>query len=97
MRPQQREVCADDAGECRVLALMRRTNAASFGPFPGPYRTFVWRPTISEFDPDVWAGRALQEGFVGLAASGLASMYPAFDWSVLGCGPSWKSARLRSH
>src|SRR5258708_15615558 len=76
---------------------MRQTNAASFGPVPGPYRTFVWRPTISEFDPNVWSGRASQEVFVELAVSGLASMYPASGWSSLGSGPSWKAARLRSH
>ena len=35
----------------------------------------------SEFDPNVWSGRALQEDFVELAVSGLASMYPASDWS----------------
>jgi len=40
---------------------------------------------ISGFDPDVWSGRALQEVFVKLAGSGLASMYPAFDWSC--CAP----------
>jgi hypothetical protein len=38
----------------------------------------------------------LQEDFVELAASGLASMYPAFVWSV-GSWPSWISARVRSH
>src|SRR5258705_4004667 len=32
-------------------------------------------------DPDVWSGRALQEVFVELAFSGLASMYPVSDWS----------------
>ena len=31
----------------------------------------------SEFDPNVWSGRALQENIVELAVSGLASMYPA--------------------
>jgi len=36
-----------------------------------------------ENDPDVWSGRASQEVFVELAVSGLASMYPAFDWSVM--------------
>src|SRR4030095_6211741 len=36
-------------------------------------------------------------GFVELAVSGLASMYPAFDWSAMGSWPSWISARLRSH
>jgi hypothetical protein len=35
--------------------------------------------------------------FVELAVSGLASMYPASDWSVLRFGPSWVSARVRSH
>src|SRR5271154_4621530 len=34
--------------------------------------------------------------FVELAVSGLASMYPAFDWSICS-GPSWISARMRSH
>jgi len=34
-------------------------------------------------DPNVWSGRALQEDFNELAVSGLASMYPAFDWSVV--------------
>ena len=47
-------------------------------------------------DPSVWSGRALQEDFVELAAVGLASMYPAFVWSV-GSWPSWISARVRSH
>ena len=32
-------------------------------------------------DPYVWSGRASQEVLVELVASGLASMYPAFDWS----------------
>ena len=36
----------------------------------------------SQFDPNVWSGRALQVDFAELAVSGLASMYPAFDWSV---------------
>src|SRR5260370_42179308 len=52
---------------------------------------------MAEFDPNVWSGRASQEVFVELAVSGLASMYPASGWSSLGSGPSWKSARLRSH
>ena len=48
------------------------------------------------FDPNVWSGRALQENFVELAASGLASMYPAFSWSI-GSWPQWISARVPSH
>ena len=36
-----------------------------------------------EADPNVWSGRASQEAFVELAVRGLASMYPAFDWSVV--------------
>src|SRR5246500_5662192 len=35
-------------------------------------------------------------GFAELAVSGLASMYPAFDWSICS-GPSWISARVRPH
>src|ERR1700738_63412 len=43
------------------------------------------------------SGRALQVDFAELAVSGLASMYPAFDWGVLRSWPSWVSARVRSH
>ena len=35
--------------------------------------------------------------FVDLVVSGLASMYPASDWGMLCSGPSWISARVRSH
>jgi hypothetical protein len=35
--------------------------------------------------------------FGELVVSGLASMYPAFVWSALRSGPSWVSARVRSH
>ena len=51
----------------------------------------------SVFDPHVWSGRALQVDFAELAVTGLASMYPAFVWSVWCSGPSWISARVRSH
>src|SRR5580693_1498128 len=37
--------------------------------------------SISQFDPNVWSGRALQEVFVDLVVSGLASMYPVSSWS----------------
>src|ERR1700675_4906374 len=40
--------------------------------------------------------RALQENFVEMAVSGLASMYQASDWSACSW-PSWISARVRSH
>jgi hypothetical protein len=39
--------------------------------------------TWTEFDPNVWSGRASQEGFVELAVSGLASMYAAFDLELI--------------
>ena len=39
--------------------------------------------SFSGFDPNVWSGRASQENFVDTGGSGLASMYPAFDWSVV--------------
>src|SRR5713226_162811 len=44
---------------------------------------------------NVWSGRASQEVFVEVAVSGLASMYPASDWSALCSGPPWISARVR--
>jgi hypothetical protein len=57
----------------------------------------VARPSPDAFDPNVWSGRASQVDFVELVVSGLASMYPASDWSLLRSGPSWVSARVRSH
>jgi hypothetical protein len=63
----------------------------------GEKRTSRGQPISVAIDPNVWSGRALQEDFVELAVSGLASMYPASDWSVLCSGPSWISARVRSH
>jgi hypothetical protein len=40
-------------------------------------------PRPSSTLPNVWSGRALQVDFAAMAVSGLASMYPAFDWSVV--------------
>src|ERR1019366_1758739 len=60
-------------------------------------RLVLARDGLSANDPNVWSGRALQVDFAELAVSGLASMYPASDWSVLCSGPSWISARVRSH
>src|SRR5260370_24104280 len=66
------------------------------GRFMGERRRPVCVPATNRVsDPMVWSGRALQEVFVDLVVSGLASMYPAFDWSICS-GPSWISARLRS-
>ena len=47
---------------------------------------FALGAPTSEFDPNVWSGRALQVDFAELAVSGLASMYPAFDWSICSAG-----------
>ena len=44
-------------------------------------RTLPGHRQIDAFDPDVWSGRALQEVFVDLVVSGLASMYPVSSWS----------------
>jgi hypothetical protein len=38
---------------------------------------------FSQFDLNVWSGRVSQEVFVELAVGGRASIYPAFDWSVM--------------
>jgi hypothetical protein len=54
------------------------------------------RPLLLRLDRDGTGERALQEIFVDLLALGLASMYPASDWSVCS-GPPWISARVRSH
>jgi hypothetical protein len=47
------------------------------GPFLSSKQTYCVFRRTSPYDPDVWSGRALQENFVELAVSGLASMYPA--------------------
>jgi hypothetical protein len=47
--------------------------------------------------PDVWSSRALQKDFVALADVRSCIKYLAFDWSLLCSGPSWISARVRSH
>src|SRR5450631_4177389 len=75
----------DRAGECPLLG-------GNSGQTP-----ILARDGLSAYDPNVWSGRALQVDFAELAVSGLASMYPASDWSVLCSGPSWISARVRSH
>jgi hypothetical protein len=49
------------------------------------HRRACCRPDRVAFDPDVWSGRALQEVFVDLVVSGLASMYPVSSWSC--CAP----------
>jgi hypothetical protein len=51
------------------------------GPLLAVERKSSFGAATSGFDPNVWSGRALQEVFVELAVSGLASMYPVSDWS----------------
>jgi len=65
------------ASRKRYIRLVRRRKGASsfFLPHKSP------RPTRRSW-PDVWSGRALQVDIAELAVCGLASMYPAFDWSV---------------
>jgi hypothetical protein len=48
----------------------------------GHGRTCCWLDPVVN-DPNVWSGRALQEVFVDLVVSGLASMYPVSSWSCL--------------
>jgi hypothetical protein len=50
-------------------------------PLIGVSRKSHFRTVRTAFDPNVWSGRALQEVFVELGFSGLASMYPVSDWS----------------
>ena len=52
----------------------------------GRSRSVSGHGKIGTIDPNVWSGRALQEVFIDLAVSGLASMYPALDWSALCSG-----------
>src|SRR5439155_18264228 len=83
--------------QCRELALPRHTVIANPGQLTRQERSLGRRHRRAESDPNVWSGRASQEVFVEVAVSGLASMYPASDWSVLCSGPPWISARVRPH
>jgi hypothetical protein len=49
--------------------------------------------SLSQFDPNVWSGRASQEVLSVWRLCGLASMYSASRWSVTCSGPPWISAR----
>src|SRR5580693_2709778 len=59
---------ADEHQECPLIEVHRK------GPAHGQ---------SDANDPNVWSGRALQEVFVDLVVSGLASMYPVSSWSCL--------------
>ena len=52
--------------------------------------------TSSFVDP-MYGPAVRRKRFSQSGGSGLASMYPAFDWSVCCPWPSWISARVRSH
>jgi hypothetical protein len=52
------------------------------GTLSGLERTCTHRDKSVVNDPNVWSGRAEQEDFVEVVVSGLASMYPAFGWSI---------------
>src|SRR6266571_8446367 len=81
----------------QVLAPNRPADMAGLWSLLRAKRTWLGHGGIDAFDPNVWSGRASQEVFVEVAVSGLASMYPASDWSVLCSGPPWISARVRPH
>jgi hypothetical protein len=78
------------------MALLRPANRLGTCPLIGVDPKSLVRGQSDAFDPNVWSGRALQEVFVELSVCGLASMYPASDWSFCS-GPPWISARVRSH
>ena len=61
-------------------------------PVLGVKRTLRGHRQYGVHDPFVWSGRALQENFDELAVSGLASMYPTFDWSVAPCRHGYQRA-----
>ena len=72
-------------------------------PVAGYNYNSVWTPLLAGLAPAGMAASlaalvrpCVASGFAELAVSGLASMYPAFDWSICS-GPSWISARVRSH
>src|SRR5450631_1860403 len=58
-----------------------RRGPACSCPLFGVDRKWLAERRNGAFDPNVWSGRALQEVFVDLVVSGLASMYPVSSWS----------------
>src|SRR5215475_9964198 len=58
-------------------------SAAAIACFLGKSGRPVTEHATAARDPIVWSGRASQEVFIDLSACGLASMYPASDWSVV--------------
>src|SRR5262249_48555400 len=74
-------------------------------PVAGYNYNSVWTPLLTGLSPAGMAASlaALVRPCVARELSsswrmcGLASMYPAFGWSLLCSGPSWVSARVRSH
>src|SRR6266536_5395119 len=91
------EVCLAPHGRAIHLARVGLADHGQKCPFMGVKRSRRLRAGNGVIDPNVWSGRALQEVFIDLAVSGLASMYPALAWSALCSWPSWISARVRSH
>jgi hypothetical protein len=80
-------------------AIGHRTDMPPWSPYVrcwGQSGKHVLAASISEFDPDVWSGRALQEDFVELAAAVLHQCIRLLI-GALCSEPSWKSARVRSH
>ena len=68
-------------GFASALAPFGHAAMSELSPLWGVMRKSHFKATRAGFDPDVWSGRALQEVFVELAFSGLASMYPVSAWS----------------
>jgi hypothetical protein len=65
-----------------MSARVQTRDRAAIWSLSGVKRTWRGHRNSVTDDPNVWSGRALQENIVELAVSGLASMYPAFRWSV---------------
>src|SRR5262249_38711940 len=62
-----------------------------------------WIPLLAGLSPAGMAASlaalvrpCVARGFVELVVGGLASMYPAFDWSSMVSWPSCRTARLRA-
>src|ERR1700730_4897810 len=63
--------------------------------YGAPGQTGSGRTAKTAFLTQCMVRPCVASGFAELAVSGLASMYPAFGWSICS-GPSWISARVRS-
>src|ERR1700736_693001 len=78
------------------MAPLRRVGADAMWSLSGAERTWFGHRVSVAIDPECMVRPRVARRFRRIGGGGLASMYPASDWSMWCSGPSWISARVRS-